>query len=323
MTATSFPPQSASAADSLVDALSGFIQEKTQADFSAIRSNQSLCAALDFFWHAQIRLLDVASPSTKRLQFCAPGKPSFFASVAPDRVRRPKSSANGCCPLCDYSLLSQGRQVGVLHGRFRFLINPFPFSERHFTIVREENGHVPQGISAACVNEVALTLGARLADLMELASELPDYLILHNAGAGASLPHHLHYQALPRWRRVYPLEFAARHDAGFFNVPSAYPVAFFVFRALSPVAVLAALREHWLDLLDEPGHAAASVIATNGNLYVVPRDTRVHASFPVACLEALGEWVFQDETSAREASHQRLWAWLASAQDQALRDLVQ
>ncbi|HCN31007.1 MAG TPA: hypothetical protein DIT64_20290 [Verrucomicrobiales bacterium] len=203
------------------------------------------------------------------------------------------------------------------------MINPFPFSERHFTIVREENGHVPQGISAACVNEVALTLGARLADLMELASELPDYLILHNAGAGASLPHHLHYQALPRWRRVYPLEFAARHDAGFFNVPSAYPVAFFVFRALSPVAVLAALREHWLDLLDEPGHAAASVIATNGNLYVVPRDTRVHASFPVACLEALGEWVFQDETSAREASHQRLWEWLASAQDQALRDLVQ
>lgn len=67
-------------------------------------------------------------------------------------------------------------------GRYTILINPFPIFPRHLTI--PDRTHTDQLIAD------------RIADMMQLASELDEYTVFYNGPkCGASAPDHMHFQA--------------------------------------------------------------------------------------------------------------------------------
>ena len=74
-------------------------------------------------------------------------------------------------------------QRGIEWGeRYTVLINPFPIFPRHLTI--PDRNHVDQLIDG------------RIADMMQLASELDEYTVFYNGPrCGASAPDHMHFQA--------------------------------------------------------------------------------------------------------------------------------
>lgn len=74
-------------------------------------------------------------------------------------------------------------QRGIEWGeRYTVLINPFPIFPRHLTI--PDRSHVDQLIDG------------RIADMMQLASELDEYTVFYNGPrCGASAPDHMHFQA--------------------------------------------------------------------------------------------------------------------------------
>lgn len=73
-------------------------------------------------------------------------------------------------------------QEGIEWRRYEILINPFPIFPRHLTI--PDRDHVDQLIDG------------RIADMMELASQLSGYTVFYNGPrCGASAPDHMHFQA--------------------------------------------------------------------------------------------------------------------------------
>lgn len=67
-------------------------------------------------------------------------------------------------------------------GRYTILINPFPIFPRHLTI--PDRSHTDQLITG------------RIADMMQLASELDEYTVFYNGPrCGASAPDHMHFQS--------------------------------------------------------------------------------------------------------------------------------
>lgn len=90
------------------------------------------------------------------------------------------------CPLCkqnrpDRQLALSGKPM---HG-YTVLLNPYPIFDRHFTIVA--NHHEPQRIEQ------------RLQHLLHMALLFTDYTLFYNGpAAGASLPEHAHFQAVPQ-----------------------------------------------------------------------------------------------------------------------------
>lgn len=73
-------------------------------------------------------------------------------------------------------------QRGIEHGPYEILINPFPIFPRHLTI--PDRSHTDQLIAG------------RIADMIELSQELPDYTVFYNGPkCGASAPDHMHFQA--------------------------------------------------------------------------------------------------------------------------------
>ncbi|MCH5346097.1 MAG: DUF4922 domain-containing protein, partial [Muribaculaceae bacterium] len=91
-----------------------------------------------------------------------------------------KSIAERRCFLCEENRPAEQR--GVDFGEYVVLVNPFPIFPRHLTIPSRH--HEPQ------------ILGKRVADMAQLAKELPDYTIFYNgARCGASAPDHVHFQA--------------------------------------------------------------------------------------------------------------------------------
>jgi ATP adenylyltransferase/5',5'''-P-1,P-4-tetraphosphate phosphorylase II len=76
---------------------------------------------------------------------------------------------------------------------YDILVNPFPICDQHFTIASKK--HEPQLIKG------------KLHDMLDLAKELPDYLILYNGPkSGASAPDHFHFQAGNADFFSYPLD---------------------------------------------------------------------------------------------------------------------
>lgn len=66
--------------------------------------------------------------------------------------------------------------------RYEVLLNPFPIFPRHLTI--PDRDHTDQRIAG------------RIGDMLELADELPDFVIFYNGPrCGASAPDHMHFQA--------------------------------------------------------------------------------------------------------------------------------
>lgn len=197
--------------------------------------------------------------------------------------------------------------------RYKVWANPFPLKEAHFTIATEE--HKPQ--SWTNDPQRGSSLREMLDDLIELAHQLPDFLVFYNGdGAGASLPHHRHFQCFPRDdREPFPLEKAAHQLAiiGQGVHVYDYPITALHFcgtedarktfvdtvnrwssawTAVSgPDAVSANIMATVEETPDHPGHPF--------HLYFVPRN-RLYSRGPgmtgqVGGLEVLGELVFSTE----------------------------
>ena len=91
-----------------------------------------------------------------------------------------KSIQERKCFLCAQNRPKE--QKGVRYKQYEILINPFPIFPRHLTI--PDVSHVDQVISN------------RIADMLDLARELDDYVIFYNGPkCGASAPDHMHFQA--------------------------------------------------------------------------------------------------------------------------------
>ena len=90
------------------------------------------------------------------------------------------------CMLCPHNRPPEQRPVTWQHGGgWQVLVNPYPIVEGHYTIVSER--HEPQ----------SLTTGV-IVDMLQLTRELPGYVITYNGPrCGASIPWHLHLQAMP------------------------------------------------------------------------------------------------------------------------------
>lgn len=92
-----------------------------------------------------------------------------------------KSLKERKCFLCAENRPSVQRGIDW-GGKYTILINPFPIFPRHLTI--PDRTHTDQLIAA------------RIADMMQLASELADYTVFYNGPkCGASAPDHMHFQA--------------------------------------------------------------------------------------------------------------------------------
>ena len=94
------------------------------------------------------------------------------------------------CFLCAANRPAEQAAVSFLR-RYDILVNPYPIFPRHLTIA--DRSHSPQ------------RLAPRMADMLALARELPEFTVFYNGPAcGASAPDHAHFQAGSRG--VMPIE---------------------------------------------------------------------------------------------------------------------
>ena len=85
------------------------------------------------------------------------------------------------CFLCPANLPKEQKAIDYLHN-YNILVNPFPIFTKHLTIATKQ--HTPQRIDG------------RIKDMLRLAYDLQNYVILYNAPrSGASAPDHFHFQA--------------------------------------------------------------------------------------------------------------------------------
>jgi Galactose-1-phosphate uridyltransferase len=116
--------------------------------------------------------------ATVKVQF----NPSRIRSAAADLDE--KALAARPCPLC---LANHPKEQDAIpfDERFSIAVNPYPVFDRHFTLFC--NVHTPQ------------VLKGNLDTMLTMAERLPDYAILYNGPrCGASIPDHLHFQAIPK-----------------------------------------------------------------------------------------------------------------------------
>jgi hypothetical protein len=103
-----------------------------------------------------------------------------------------KSIAERPCFLCEKNRPAEQRSIDF-KDKYDILLNPFPICNRHFTIASKK--HESQSIKG------------KLGDMLDLAEEMSGYVILYNgAGAGASAPDHMHFQAGNSDFFTYPFE---------------------------------------------------------------------------------------------------------------------
>lgn len=253
-------------------------------------------------------------------------------SAAPRPIPPPNvESINGGCFLCPDNIWWQqyGLEISfdvLLNERkYKAWANPFPLKESHFTVATVE--HRPQSWTNA--SEETSGLREMLEDLIELADQVPDFLVFYNgAGAGASLPYHRHFQCFPRDdREPFPLEKTAqqRLSVGRGVHVSDYPITALHF--CGTVAAKKAFVEtvdNWTSAwtnVTGPDAVSANIIATVEaipehpghpfHLYFVHRN-RLYSRGPgmtgqVGGLEVLGELVF-----STEAEKERLDAGLVN-----------
>ena len=85
------------------------------------------------------------------------------------------------CFICPSNLPEIQKAIDYLQ-EYNILVNPFPIFEKHLTIACKQ--HKPQLIEG------------RIRDMLHLANDLQDYVILYNGPrSGASAPDHFHFQA--------------------------------------------------------------------------------------------------------------------------------
>ena len=123
---------------------------------------------------------------------------SAAAKVDEGKVERP-------CFLCDAALPQEQTRITVktvpLGNTYHIMVNPYPITDHHFTIVSAQ--HERQDLrpsQAPCAEENRKTASKdRIWDMAFFADLMPDYLIFFNgACSGASAPDHMHFQAVPK-----------------------------------------------------------------------------------------------------------------------------
>ncbi len=221
-------------------------------------------------------------------------------------------SVHDGCFLCFENIQWQqnGVEIGFdiqLSGRnYIAWMNPYPLLPHHAVIASRE--HVAQSWHHADGTVAGRSLSILIHDLVDLARQLPGWIGFYNGpGAGASIPHHFHYQFLrrPAGYGAFPLEQAAvRKKVG---QSAGYPVAFAHWHGDTESVRRTAERwiEHWVDAHESRiKNLSANVIAIADNdalidVYFVPRDQARSRSEEmsglIGGLEVLGELVFSSE----------------------------
>lgn len=126
----------------------------------------------------------LASVATRKLSL---GESNIVLQFNPERRRSTaaaidkRSLAKRQCFLCSEN--QPAKQKAILWGdHYKIQVNPYPIFERHLTIA--DLNHVPQ------------RLASRVGDMLQIAKDLPDFVIFYNGPqCGASAPDHAHFQA--------------------------------------------------------------------------------------------------------------------------------
>lgn len=294
----------------------------------------------------------------------------FYADYNPARSRRHQGAGraeappgwarvHGGCYLCSENILWQQRfgqfpaRVPLPSGDFLAWANPFPLGHFHVTLATE--AHVPQSWMREEREESLDSLRRRLVDLVHLADRLPRYLVFENGtGAGATLPHHHHFQALRKWPGLvrYPIEEAARRQEEADRVGSEtqpfvlrdYPVAALCWHGTEEEIVASLEADLFRWLVKDGGaedwrHLTTNLIASREaaadkrlRLFLIPRNAHITRATglagAVASLELAGELVFaqeqeRDRIAAGQVSYASVWETLASAQDAGSREMLE
>ncbi|MDR3340279.1 MAG: DUF4922 domain-containing protein, partial [Candidatus Symbiothrix sp.] len=110
------------------------------------------------------------------------------AQFNPERIRSASAKVDAqslqqrACFLCPANL-PEVQKVIAYPPHYNILVNPFPIFPEHLTIADQR--HLRQSIEG------------RAEDMLRLAQDLADYVLLYNAPeAGASAPDHFHFQAV-------------------------------------------------------------------------------------------------------------------------------
>ena len=163
-----------------------------------------------------------------------------------------RSLARRECFLC--SEHQPPKQKAVLWGdHYKIQVNPYPIFNRHLTIA--DLRHVPQRLSG------------RLGDMLELAKDLPDFVVFYNGPqCGASAPDHAHFQAGAKGEMPLPDEMAyatthllADGDEGFIGYVDVLGRSLFTIETLTQRAAERYARR-LLDLLPVPQGAAEPMV---------------------------------------------------------------
>ena len=226
------------------------------------------------------------------------------------------TGVNGNCFLCKDNVRWQQRGIELGYDlvlknsekRSEYIawMNPFPLMPIHATIAKKD--HEPQSWIGRSIESI-------LKDFLEITRQLPDFIGFYNGeGAGASIPHHFHFQFFerPRGKQLFSLELAARQIprasvrdyAGVLN----YPITSIYCHGIEEFIVEKVITwlNNWTNIYKNNLAVSANIIATldeneNGkfHLYFVPRNKFVsHAAGMVGMiggLEVLGELVFSSD----------------------------
>jgi len=145
---------------------------------------------------------------------------SSTATIDPQKIQdRP-------CFLCRHHLPPEQEALPYTsqnENEYLILCNPFPISPRHFTITD--------------VNHTDQLISGRIEDMLELAEQFSDYVLLYNGPkSGASAPDHFHFQAVSKG--FLPIQTVVESGASIQN----YPVPAIVFESEESASVAAAFH---------------------------------------------------------------------------------
>jgi diadenosine tetraphosphate (Ap4A) HIT family hydrolase len=284
-----------------------------------VRSESGLGAALHRLMLHQIESGFIQDELAQiiRYRFPCPFEPTrtFSAQFNPARARRFQGAGRSDptvprihdgCFLCvdNIQWQHQGAEVGFdlpdAGSRYTAWMNPFPLLPCHTIIAGRQ--HLPQHWR----DPGARSLGELVTDLAGLSAQLPGWIGFYNGvGAGASIPHHLHFHFLPRpaGYQEMPLEQAAREFPDNDRVEAIYPLSFMHWSGTMPRVLEQSLAwlEQWRHGSGAPEDASANIIACTRydssamDIYFIPRHQRRSRAEGLAGVvggfEAMGEIV--------------------------------
>ena len=135
------------------------------------------------------------------------------------------------CFLCSRNLPEVQRAVEYFRD-YTILVNPFPIFNKHLTI--------------ACTQHTPQRIDGRIKDMLRIAIDLQDYVILYNGPqSGASAPDHLHFQT--GTKGTLPIEFDVRSFPGKKNMKEdSYGVIYTMDRYVRKAIIFQSDNIEWL-----------------------------------------------------------------------------